>query len=73
MKEGMLASTIGWSCINNVCIDSGKLILTRINTKEDKTGNYSNVITIENINNKKFIKDQSGQIIDKAFLFFERA
>lgn len=51
---------------------STKLILTWINTKKDKTGTYSNLITIDNINNKKFIKDQSGQIVDKEFLFFER-
>jgi hypothetical protein len=49
-----------------------KLILTEINTKEDKSDSKLSVLIIENINNKKFIKDQNGHIIDKAFLFFER-
>jgi hypothetical protein len=47
--------------------------LTKINTEEDKLGISLSSITIENVNNKKFIKDQSGQILDKAFLFFERS
>ncbi len=49
-----------------------KLILTRINTEEDKWWTSLSSVTIENINNKKFIKDISGQIVDKVFLFFER-
>jgi prepilin-type N-terminal cleavage/methylation domain-containing protein len=79
-------STISWSTVNDIFLNyysqanaftwtnsPTKLILTKINTKEDKTGNFSNTITIENINNKKFIKDQIWQIVDKEFLFFERA
>lgn len=79
-------STISWSIVNNIFLNyystanaftgtnqPSKLILTQINTEEDKNWKYLDSLIIENINNKKFIKDWSGQIIDKAFLFFERA
>ncbi len=85
-KKIEINSSISGSTVNDIFLDyysqanaftwtntSTKLLLTQINTKDDKTGIPLSFITIENINNKKFIKNQSGQIIDKAFLFFERA
>lgn len=80
-----ISSSISWSIVNNVYLDyysqensytwtnlANKLVLTNINTKDDKSWRWFDYIEIENINNKKFIKDKSGHIVDKVFLFFQK-
>lgn len=84
-KNWQINSSISGAIVNDIYLNfysqentsidsnlSSKLILDKIYKGSDKTWELSQLI-IENINNKKFIKDQNGQIIDKAFLFFERA
>ncbi|MDD4151331.1 MAG: hypothetical protein PHR68_01840 [Candidatus Gracilibacteria bacterium] len=48
--------------------DASKMKLIRI---QDIDGNQFSQISLENFNNKKYIKDLSGNILNKVFLIFE--
>lgn len=79
----IIDSYISWKMINSLKIlyfseknmdlsekSSNKVYLSDINTKANKTWSSLSSIFIQNINNKKFIKNKSEQIIDKVYLFF---
>lgn len=77
-------SKVSWKSLNTIRLNyfsdenfdkyannSQKVYLSSINSKQNKTWEDFSQITIENMNNKKYIKNNSWRILKEVFLFFQ--